>query len=68
MRSGLLASKFRLAESLGPSAALDIGSFLGVGMSPFTVLRDGGSRREKEARRGTPGAWIPRHSQARWDT
>lgn len=22
---------------------------------------------EREARRGTPGAWIPRQSQARWD-
>lgn len=36
----------------------------GVGMSLLVVLRDGGGRREKEARRGTPGAWIPRHSQA----
>lgn len=53
------------ARSLG---ALGQSKLLGVGMSLLLLLRDGGSRREKEARRGTPGAWIPRHSQARWDT
>lgn len=60
-----LGSKFSPAEVLGPSEASGVWKS-GVRGCPSSSCAARGQP-EREARRGTPEAWIPRQSQARWD-